>query len=116
MPLGASIPLAILIGGLLWLVGRPVETIPYFCGIVWGYLYYDFTHWATHHLTPLTAWGKALRAHHMAHHFATPDRNYGISNMWLDVVVGSIGRRPKRAAGSEPGENPRPEVTSSAAE
>lgn len=116
MPLGASIPLAIVIGGLLWLVGEPAATIPYFCGIVWGYLYYDFTHWATHHRTPRTAWGKALRAHHMAHHFATPDHNFGISNMWLDVVVGSIGRRPKRAAASEPGESPRPEVTSGAAE
>lgn len=95
MPLGASIPMAILIGGLLWLAGAPLMTIPYFCGIVWGYLSYDFIHWSTHHRTPRTAWGKALRAHHMAHHFATPDRNFGISNMWVDLLVGSGGRRTR---------------------
>lgn len=112
MPLGASIPLAIVIGGLLWLVGQPVATIPYFLGIVWGYLAYDYIHWSTHHRTPRTAWGKALRAHHMAHHFATPDRNFGISNMWVDVLVGSGGRRPKRTGQPEQPEGQRPEVAS----
>lgn len=116
MPLGASIPLAIAAGGLLWLVDRPAVTIPYFCGIVWGYLSYDFIHWSTHHLTPRTAWGKALRAHHMAHHFATPDRNFGISNMWVDILMGSLGRRPKRAASPELDKHPGPEAASGAAE
>ncbi len=116
MPLGASIPLAILIGGLLWLVGHPVETIPYFMGIVWGYLSYDFIHWSTHHRTPRTAWGKALRSHHMAHHFATPDRNFGISNMWVDVVVGSGGRRPRREGKEEPTEGASSEVASGVTE
>ncbi|MDY7226086.1 sterol desaturase family protein [Hyalangium rubrum] len=101
MPLGASIPLAILISGLLWLLGSPVWALPYFCGIVWGYLAYDFIHWATHHLTPRTAWGKALRAHHMAHHFATPDRNFGISNRWVDILVGSGGKRPAKRSEEE---------------
>jgi len=116
MPLGASIPLAIIIGGLLWLVGQPVATLPYFLGIVWGYLAYDFIHWSTHHRTPRTAWGKALRAHHMAHHFATPDRNFGISNMWVDVLVGSGGRRPKRTENPGEGESSRPEVASGVTE
>jgi dihydroceramide fatty acyl 2-hydroxylase len=116
MPLGASIPLAILIGGLLWLVGKPVATIPYFLGIVWGYLSYDYIHWSTHHRTPRTAWGKALRAHHMAHHFATPDRNFGISNMWVDVLVGSGGRRPKRTENPAQDEGSRPEVASGVTE
>jgi sterol desaturase/sphingolipid hydroxylase (fatty acid hydroxylase superfamily) len=40
----------------------------------------------------------------MAHHFATPDRNYGISNMWIDVLVGSGGRRPKRTEKDESNE------------
>ncbi len=104
MPLGASIPLAIIIAGLLWLVGWPTVTLPYFCGIVWGYLFYDFTHWATHHVTPRTAWGKAIRSHHMAHHFATPDRNFGISNRWVDVLMGSGGRRLARRAQPQQGE------------
>jgi sterol desaturase/sphingolipid hydroxylase (fatty acid hydroxylase superfamily) len=93
MPLGASIPLAIVIGGLLALMGKPAATIPYFCGIVAGYLFYDFTHWSSHYRPPKTAWGRAIRAHHMAHHFACPDRNFGISHRWVDVLVGSL--RPR---------------------
>lgn len=116
MPLGASIPVAIVLSGLLWLVGHPAQTIPYMIGIVWGYLAYDFIHWSTHHRTPRTAWGKALRSHHMAHHFATPDRNFGISNMWVDVLVGSGGRRPKRTEKDGTGEDSGAEVTSGVTE
>jgi sterol desaturase/sphingolipid hydroxylase (fatty acid hydroxylase superfamily) len=93
MPLGASIPLGILVAGLLWLVGRPAATLPLYAGIVTGYLFYDFMHWAVHARTPVTAWGKALRSHHMAHHFAVPDKNFGISHRWLDALVGTLKRR-----------------------
>ncbi len=93
MPLGASIPLAIVIGGLLYLVGQPQATIPFFVGLVAGYLFYDFTHWSTHYRTPRTAWGRALRSHHMAHHFATPDKNFGISHRWIDRLVGTLKKR-----------------------
>jgi dihydroceramide fatty acyl 2-hydroxylase len=93
MPLGASIPLAILVGGLLWLVDWPAATIPLFCGIVCGYLWYDFLHYSVHHHKPRTAWGRALRAHHMAHHFACPDRNFGISHRWLDRLLGTLRTR-----------------------
>ena len=96
MPLGASIPLAAVIAGLLWLVHVPAATIPIFAGIVSAYLLYDFTHWSTHYRTPKTAWGKAIRAHHMAHHFAVPDKNYGISHRWIDRIVGTLRTRPPR--------------------
>jgi len=96
MPLGASLPLAALIAFLLFLVGQPQATLPYFCGIVSSYMFYDFTHWATHYRTPKTAWGKAIRAHHMAHHFACPDKNFGISHRWVDVLMGTLRKRPPR--------------------
>ena len=98
MPLGASVPLALVIIGLLWLVHAPQATLPYFAGIVTGYLAYDYMHWAVHYLPPRTQWGKTMRAHHMAHHFNTPDKNYGISHRWLDVVVGTLRERPARNA------------------
>jgi sterol desaturase/sphingolipid hydroxylase (fatty acid hydroxylase superfamily) len=93
MPLGASIPLAIVIAFLLAPVGKPAATIPYFCGIVAGYLFYDFTHWSTHYRSPTTAWGRAIRSHHMAHHFANPEMNFGISHRWVDFLVGTLKRR-----------------------
>lgn len=94
MPLGASIPLGILVAGLLWLVGRPAVTLPLFAGIVMGYLVYDYVHWAVHAVAPSTAWGKRMRAHHMAHHFADPAKNFGISHRWIDALVGTLKRRP----------------------
>jgi dihydroceramide fatty acyl 2-hydroxylase len=93
MPLGASIPMALLIAGALWALGFPRATLPYFCGIVAGYLWYDYLHYAVHHHRPRTAWGKAARAHHMAHHFACPDRNFGISHQWVDRLLGTLKRR-----------------------
>jgi dihydroceramide fatty acyl 2-hydroxylase len=93
MPLGASIPLAIAIAGGLSLLDQPMATLPFFCGIVCGYLWYDFMHWSTHYRTPLTSWGRKIRAHHMAHHFAAPGQNYGISHRWIDAVVGTLRRR-----------------------
>jgi dihydroceramide fatty acyl 2-hydroxylase len=93
MPLGASLPLAALIALGLWLLGRPEATLPFFCGVVAGYLWYDFHHYATHHFTPRTAWGRAVRAHHMAHHFAATDKNFGISHRWLDRLFGTSRTR-----------------------
>jgi sterol desaturase/sphingolipid hydroxylase (fatty acid hydroxylase superfamily) len=58
-----------------------------------GYLWYDFLHWSTHHREPLTAWGRELRAHHMAHHFGDPDKNFGISHMWMDKLLGTLMKR-----------------------
>ncbi|HLT28933.1 MAG TPA: sterol desaturase family protein [Myxococcaceae bacterium] len=96
MPLGASIPLAVVIAGLLWLVGQPQATIPFFVGLVAGYLWYDYLHYSVHARAPRTKWGKGLRAHHMAHHFNTPDKNFGISHLWIDKVMGSMRQRPAR--------------------
>ena len=93
MPLGASIPLALLIAGGLFLLGRPGMTIPYFVGIMFGYLWYDFTHWSTHYRKPRTAWGKSVRSHHMAHHFNDSGKNFGISHKWIDLVLGTERQR-----------------------
>ena len=96
MPLTVSIALASLIAGGLYLLQRHDFTIPYWAGIVGGYLWYDFLHWSTHHREPITAWGKKLRAHHLAHHFGDPDKNFGISHMWMDKVLGSLMKRESK--------------------
>jgi sterol desaturase/sphingolipid hydroxylase (fatty acid hydroxylase superfamily) len=96
MPIGASIPLAIIIAGGLYLLDRPSATLPLYAGIVFGYLFYDYSHWSTHARNPRTAWGKAIRSHHMAHHFACPDKNFGISHRWVDRLMGSLRVRSER--------------------
>jgi dihydroceramide fatty acyl 2-hydroxylase len=95
MPLPVSIGLAAVIWAMLWPLGRLDLTLPYFIGILGGYLWYDFLHWSTHHRKPLTAWGAKLRQHHIAHHFAAGgyEKHFGISYMWLDIVLGSMLKR-----------------------
>lgn len=90
MPLAVSISLSSLVGLGFYFVHRPELTIPLWVGLVCGYLFYDFTHWATHFRKPVTRWGKVIRAHHMSHHFADIDTNYGISNRWVDRVMGTL--------------------------
>lgn len=96
MPLGASIPLGMVVAGLLHLFGRPDVTLPIFVGIVGGYVWYDFLHFSFHHRKPKTAWGRAMRTHHLAHHFADPSSNFGISHRWLDRLFGTIKTRQTR--------------------
>jgi dihydroceramide fatty acyl 2-hydroxylase len=93
MPVAVSIGLGGLIGALAYLVHRPEMTLPWWCGLVSGYLFYDFMHWSTHFRRPLTRWGKKMRAHHMAHHFADIDSNFGISHRWVDIVMGTLRKR-----------------------
>jgi sterol desaturase/sphingolipid hydroxylase (fatty acid hydroxylase superfamily) len=90
MPLTVSIGLAAVIGGGLYFVQRPDLTIPFWTGLLAGYLFYDFMHWSTHYRKPINEWERKLRAHHMAHHFADPDANFGISHMWMDRLLGTL--------------------------
>ena len=103
MPLGASFPLALLIGGGLYLVGRAGGDHP---GLRRVRLRLPLLR-----LHPLVdarrgargrAWGKAIRGHHMAHHFADPSKNFGISHRWIDAVVGTLRRRDQRDSESNP--------------
>ncbi len=93
MPLAVSLSIAALLAGGLWLLVPAFAAVPFFTGFLWGYLFYDFMHWATHFRAPRTAWGRAMRAHHMAHHFADIDSNFGISHRWLDRLLGTARRR-----------------------
>ncbi len=89
MPLGASIPIAVVVSAVLWAFHAPWLTVPCFCGIVSAYLAYDYTHYFSHARRPRTALGRRLRAYHLAHHFVCPDKNFGITNSWVDRCMGT---------------------------
>jgi sterol desaturase/sphingolipid hydroxylase (fatty acid hydroxylase superfamily) len=89
MPPGASaIP-----GAVFWLLAHAVlgfdMALPAFAGFGIGYLWYDMTHWWTHAGKARTRWGKALRRHHMLHHFKDHDRYFGVSTPFWDWVFGT---------------------------
>lgn len=64
---------------------------PFFAGFLVGYLIYDYTHFAVHFLSFKSSWFKKVKAHHMRHHFVTPDRRFGVSSALWDRIFGTDG-------------------------
>ena len=98
MPPAVSIPMAVVFYLAYYLVfgallGIPHWISPMFAGFITGYLAYDMTHYATHHI-PMR-WGvfKFLKRYHMQHHYKTPDQRYGVSSPLWDVVFRTLPSR-----------------------
>ncbi len=105
MPFAMSIPLGALFYGLLSLVltvalGRGQWVAPVFAGLLAGYLTYDMTHYALHHLRLSSPVFKAMRKSHMQHHGSTHDARFGVTSPLWDYVFGTMPRpaQPGRGA------------------
>jgi sterol desaturase/sphingolipid hydroxylase (fatty acid hydroxylase superfamily) len=97
MPPAVSIPLALVVFGLAHLIFAAGLRLPHWvdpvmAGILAGYLVYDLTHYATHHLAMRRGVLKALKRHHLKHHYNTPEKRYGVSSPLWDVVFGTLPR------------------------
>ncbi len=90
MPPVVSLPLALLFGGLFWMIFGPTYFAPTFAGYLVGYLCYDMIHYATHHFSLKSQVGLWLKHHHMKHHFQNEDRGYGVSTPLWDYVFGTM--------------------------
>jgi sterol desaturase/sphingolipid hydroxylase (fatty acid hydroxylase superfamily) len=85
MPLVVTMPVGAAILGLLWLgLGAPALTA--FAGVMHGYLAYDTLHYSIHARPMRSRLGIYLRKHHLQHHYATPERNFGVSTPFWDFV------------------------------
>jgi len=107
MPLMVSIPLALVFYGLFHLVvsmafGGAWLTGPMFAGFVIGYVCYDLTHYALHHVQFKGGVGKFLRAHHMRHHTEWESR-YGVSSPLWDYILGTEPAAEPRKKGEHAG-------------
>lgn len=94
MPPVVSIPMAVVMYGLLYLIfavilGLPHWVGPVLSGFLLGYLTYDMTHYATHHFAMRSGVLKYLKRYHMQHHYKTPDARYGVSSPLWDIVFGT---------------------------
>jgi sterol desaturase/sphingolipid hydroxylase (fatty acid hydroxylase superfamily) len=94
MPPAVSVPLAFLFYAVFYLVlgrllGLPHWIGPAFAGFVAGYLAYDMTHYATHHIPMRRGILKYLKRHHMLHHYKTPDQRFGVTSPIWDYVFGT---------------------------
>jgi dihydroceramide fatty acyl 2-hydroxylase len=91
MPLGASIPLGALFYWVFHAALGPVLAAPIFVGFGIGYLAYDGTHYAIHHLRMSSRWGKWIKRHHMVHHHTGAHARWGVSSPLWDWVFGTMG-------------------------
>jgi sterol desaturase/sphingolipid hydroxylase (fatty acid hydroxylase superfamily) len=82
MPMIVTMPVGLAIFALCW-VALGDHALPLFAGFTHGYLAYDTLHWAMHRGPLPTSLGRALRRHHMQHHYATPHARFGVSSpLW----------------------------------
>jgi sterol desaturase/sphingolipid hydroxylase (fatty acid hydroxylase superfamily) len=102
MPPLVSALLALVIGLPLHALLGPHLFWPFFAGLVAGYLWYDFTHYAVHHADLRSSAGRWLRRHHLRHHFATPERCYGVTTPLWDLVFGTYPRDAREAVPQVP--------------
>lgn len=73
-------------------------TDPFFSGFLIGYLLYDYTHFWIHHFTPRSSWGRAVKRHHMDHHFVHHDARWGVSSALWDYLLGTLPKAKRQAA------------------
>lgn len=91
MPPAVSIP-----GGIVfylvfnWLIGSvlglPQWFPSVFAGFILGYVAYDMVHYATHHAPMKSQLLKALKRHHMLHHFQNPQERFGVTSPVWDYA------------------------------
>jgi sterol desaturase/sphingolipid hydroxylase (fatty acid hydroxylase superfamily) len=102
MPPAISVLVAAAIGVPAWFIAGPAYFWAFFGGLVGGYLWYDLTHYATHHGKSLTGIGKLQKSYHMLHHYQTPNIRYGITTPFWDLVFGTYPWRVKAQAETAP--------------
>jgi sterol desaturase/sphingolipid hydroxylase (fatty acid hydroxylase superfamily) len=89
MPLAVSLPWS----GAIWaalalLAGRPGSVI--FLGFAIGYVVYDSVHYACHQLAVKGRLMRALRRHHLRHHFGREPGHYAVTAIVWDRVFGTL--------------------------
>jgi len=95
MPPAVSIPLAAISCGLFymlfnWVLNIPSWIPPVFAGFILGYVFYDMTHYATHHTPMRKGYFRMVRQQHMHHHFKTPNQRFGVTSPIWDIVFGTL--------------------------
>lgn len=99
MPPAVSLTLALVFYGMFWSLGQAGALVGLattwhlaaYGGFVLGYCVYDCTHYIIHHWPIRSGRLKALKTHHMDHHFHEPELRFGVSTTVWDRVFGTMG-------------------------
>lgn len=95
MPPAVSIPMGLIFFGLFYLIFTVILSSqnwlnPVFAGFISGYIFYDMTHYSTHHFPMKKGYFRMVRQQHMHHHFQTPNQRFGITTPFWDHVFGTM--------------------------
>ena len=83
---------------LRWIFGS--QCPPIFAGGLTGYLLYDLSHYAMHRGVSRFEFFNRLRRRHMQHHYATPERWFGVSTPLWDYVFRTTAPARRDASAS----------------
>jgi len=89
MPPSMGIPLAAFFYFLFELTFGRQKALAFFPGFMVGYLIYDLTHYALHHVTFKSRFWKQLKQHHMTHHYTDSSKGFGVSSNFWDKIIGT---------------------------
>lgn len=89
MPPVVSVPLATLFFFLFQILMGPQYVMAFMPGFLLGYLFYDISHYAVHHFPIKGKVFGAIREHHMRHHFKDPEKGFGVSSPFWDIIFRS---------------------------
>ena len=80
--------LSVLFGVIFYALIGPTWFWPYYAGFVGGYMVYDVTHYALHHLRLKNRVFRHLKKHHLLHHHSKQhsERKFGVSTTLWDHV------------------------------
>ncbi len=81
-----SIPLGVFFYFMFRMIMGQYFVAPFFTGFVLGYLFYDMSHYAVHHLDIKNRMWMKIKTHHMRHHYKDDDHGYGVSTKIWDLV------------------------------
>ncbi|HEY7292852.1 MAG TPA: sterol desaturase family protein [Vicinamibacterales bacterium] len=84
LPLVVSLPVGAVLLALTLAAGP--RAYPLLAGFAVGYLAYDLIHYRIHAYEATSGVFKWLRLYHFQHHFAVPDRQFGVSTPIWDYV------------------------------
>lgn len=81
---------------LFWYLVFGWSAFAFMAGIINGYLLYSYIHYKIH-TNPSTRFFHRLWVHHAKHHYKFPDKAYGVSSPFWDIIFGTMP--PKRKNG-----------------
>jgi sterol desaturase/sphingolipid hydroxylase (fatty acid hydroxylase superfamily) len=92
--LSMSLPIATVYWLLAWsALGNWMRASYLLTGLVAGYFLYEWLHFQAHHGRSRLPFLRYLRKYHLMHHYRTPDRRFGVTSPFFDLLCGTFSLR-----------------------